>query len=79
MEVYEKIIEDFTVVFLLYIAITIVLTVFRIGYDSTDGDSRSGMSLHIDNKTGCHYLGGVSLIPRLDASGKHICIGHEEN
>lgn len=50
--------------------------------DSTDKDfwHRSNMSLHIDNKTGCHYLSGWSgvLIPRINAKGEHICEGAEE-
>ncbi len=40
--------------------------------DSTDSPTtRSGMELHIDNLTGCHYLsrkGGIT--PRLSVSGK---------
>jgi hypothetical protein len=48
--------------------------------DSTDyPDSRSNMELHIDAKTGCHYLstkyGGI--IKRTDKKGKHICWGKE--
>lgn len=45
--------------------------------DDTDppGWAKSGMSLHIDHRTGCHYLGkgGKSLTPRLDRRGNHIC------
>jgi hypothetical protein len=44
--------------------------------DSTDSEeSRSGMALHIDNLTGCHYLGKSigGLTPRLDKEGKQIC------
>lgn len=43
--------------------------------DDTDSDSgRSGMILHVDNKTGCQYLstsGGI--IKRTDMEGNHIC------
>ena len=50
--------------------------------DSTDKDfwHRSNLRLHIDNKTGCHYLSTWSgvIIPRLDKDGHHICIGYEE-
>lgn len=42
--------------------------------DTPDG-ARSGMSLHVDHRTGCQYLskpfGGIT--PRLDANGKHMC------
>jgi len=39
--------------------------------DNTDGDTRSGMTLHTDAATGCEYLstkGGMT--PRLTASGQ---------
>jgi len=51
-------------------------------YDSTDdrvNKVRSNMALRVDYGTGCQYLaspgllGGGSLIPRVDAEGKHIC------
>ena len=47
--------------------------------DSTDSEEhgRSGLSLHIDNLTKCHYLstkdGG--LYPRMDKNNTHICDG----
>lgn len=45
------------------------------GLDSTDGESRSNMSLHTDAMTGCQYLSSKgSLIKRVDSEGKHICI-----
>lgn len=47
-------------------------------HDDTDPvDGRSGMRLFIDNKTGCHYLGGGlgGITPRLDQEGRHICEG----
>lgn len=47
---------------------------FRIGYDSTDGEERSGLGLHTDAMTGCQYLSrSGGLTPRLDAKGNHIC------
>lgn len=54
---------------------TQLLDLAEVGYDDTDGDqSRSGMALHVDAKTGCEYLsaqfGGIT--PRLDTSGKHM-------
>lgn len=41
--------------------------------DSTDGDKRSGMGLHVDNETGCEYLSapGGGLYPRQTSLGKH--------
>lgn len=61
--------------------ILIISNFFKIGYDSTDSDKRSGMGLHIDNKTGCHYLsnprGGIT--PRLDKDNNHLCIGADSN
>ncbi len=49
--------------------------------DSTDPENgRSGLVLHIDNLTGCHYIskpfGGV-LTPRVDSHGEHVCHGQE--
>lgn len=45
--------------------------------DSTDKSQseRSGMSLHVDHETGCHYLGGSwgGITPRVDRDGNHIC------
>lgn len=49
--------------------------------DSTDSDSaRSGLSLHVDAKTGCHYLGTArgGITPRYDRDGNHICTGPEK-
>lgn len=60
------------VVALIYIA------AYSIGYglDSTDVNpfNRSGMSLHVDNMTGCEYLGAAKggLIPRVNANGMHM-------
>lgn len=48
--------------------------------DSTDRPGgRSGMILHVDHLTGCHYLARVfgGLVPRLDADGNHICTGEQ--
>jgi len=44
-------------------------------YDSTDNGSEiSGMSLHVDNKTGCEYLsaGTGGLTRRLSVSGEQL-------
>lgn len=49
--------------------------------NSTDDSRRkgSGLWLHVDALTGCHYLstffGGPT--PRLDAEGNHVCTGRE--
>lgn len=63
----------------LYVCFNVVKGLYT--YDSTDnGKKRSGMAVHVDDKTGCHYIstmfGGPT--PRLDKNGKQICIGHEE-
>jgi hypothetical protein len=44
--------------------------------DDTDPpEGVSGMDLHIDARTGCHYLSRRSggLTPRLQADGTHLC------
>jgi hypothetical protein len=44
--------------------------------DDTDPpEGRSGMTLYIDHRTGCHYVGNPmgGITPRVDAKGKHIC------
>lgn len=52
----------------------------RLDDSDYDKKNRSGLSVHIDARTGCHYLQGhgifgfgSSLIPRVDAEGNHIC------
>ena len=80
MEVYRKIKEDLWYFCLLYLAIIMIWNWLPFNRDSTDGQHRSGMSLHIDDKTGCHYLsssrGGI--IKRYDDIGNHICTGEED-
>jgi hypothetical protein len=49
-------------------------------YDSSDyPPGHSGVRIHVDALTGCHYLstsrGGVT--PRLNTAGNHICTGAE--
>lgn len=55
--------------------LTLVLNFFKVGWDSTDGESRSGLGLHTDNLTGCQYLSSPrgGLVPRFDKDGTHIC------
>jgi len=40
-------------------------------------EDRSRMSIYVDNRTGCHYLGKLfgGLTPRLRPDGSHICGG----
>jgi hypothetical protein len=48
--------------------------------DSSDfPDRRSDMRIHIDARTGCHYLSvrRAGITPRLDKYGKQICTGRE--
>ncbi len=57
-------------------AIYLYLFTDRFDYDSTDMiGKRSGMSLHVDALTGCHWLGGKDggLTPRMGSDGKQIC------
>jgi len=62
--------------------IYIVVLLFAVSqcqpYDTTDNKEkrqRSGMALHIDHMTGCHYvskpLGGIT--PRLNKDGTQVC------
>lgn len=75
MEVYEKIKRDLFFVLLIVAAMNLAWRYLPIGRDDTDGITRSGVSIHVDNLTGCEYLGGPNggVTPRLDAAGKHIC------
>ena len=66
----------------------IIFIVFLVKYcagdfdeDTTDGATRSGMTLHVDALTGCHYLGGQrgGLVPRRDSVGVHICVGYSDD
>ncbi len=40
---------------------------------------RSGLTLYVDHRTGCHYLSRFlgDLTPRLDAKGAHMCEGYQ--
>lgn len=80
MDTYEKFKKDlFKFVMLVWIVV-LLLDYFHVGWDSTDGDERSGLKLHIDNLTGCQYLstsrGGIT--PRLDKNAKQICTNSEK-
>jgi len=65
---------------LVVILVIVALVASFADYDSTDdavNKERSGLSLFIDYGTGLHYIkaGGWfngTLMPRLDANGKHI-------
>lgn len=54
---------------------TLALNQLRIGFDSTDGEQRSGMALRIDYGTGCHYLESSrgNLIQRFNPDGTQYC------
>ena len=68
-----------TIISILFILI--ITIIISIPIDSTDmsKSNRSGMSLYIDNLTGCHYLSTLfgGLTPRMDRNGNHICTGPE--
>ena len=75
MELYNKIKSDLLWFLTFVFVISIVSNFFNYKWDSTDGEERSGMTLHVDNMTGCQYLGRFfgSVTPRLDSNGNHIC------
>jgi len=77
MEVYEKIKKDLFVALMILICLQTAWAYLPIGRDNSDGQSRSGLQVHVDYLTGCEYFsapnGGVT--PRLDAAGKQICGG----
>ena len=74
---WNKIKSDIGSFFVLWLIMYALISYF-FPKDSTDGESRSGIGLYVDNKTGCHYLGrGTGLTPRLDENENHICIGEE--
>lgn len=63
-----------TVIYIIGFLINASASALEIGWDTTDGKSRSGMSLHRDAATGCQYLstssGGIT--PRLSNDGQHM-------
>ena len=75
MEVYEKIKTDLVIGIIMLLIIQSVYNWSDFGRDSTDGGARSGMELHIDAMTSCHYLskGKGGLIKRTDRTNNHIC------
>lgn len=75
MNVYNAIKKDLFWIVVFVFFLTLLLNFFKVGWDSTDGESRSGLGLHTDNFTGCQYLSSPhgGLVPRFDSTGKHIC------
>lgn len=76
MEIYERIKKDFSYLFILILIVQFFYRIFPIGKDTTDPEKgRSGLSLRIDNMTGCHYLENIKggILPRLNREGHHIC------
>lgn len=75
MNIYDAIKKDLFRLLGLVFLLTLVLDFFKVGWDSTDGESRSGLDLHTDNLTGCQYLSSPrgGLVPRVDKVGTHIC------
>ena len=57
-----------------FFIISVIYNSSPIGRDSTDGEERSGLKIHVDNLTGCQYLSvsGGGLYKRLSAEGYHI-------
>lgn len=77
MNVYNQIKKDFIWIAIIFTLLLQLVNWFQVGYDDTDNhetNTRSGLALHIDYGTGCHYLSNQnSLIPRVDDLGNHIC------
>lgn len=75
MNVYKEIKRDVVWIIAFVFLLTLVLNFFKVGWDSTDGESRSGLGLHIDNLTGCQYLSSPhgGLVPRFGNDGVHLC------
>jgi hypothetical protein len=75
MNIYDAIKKDLFRLLGLVFLLILVLDFFKVGWDSTDGESRSGLDLHTDNLTGCQYLSSPrgGLVPRVDKEGTHIC------
>lgn len=72
MNVYNATKKD---LFLVVVFVFFLILVLKIGWDSMDSESRSGLGLHTDNLTGCQYLSSPygGLVPRFDNDGTHIC------
>jgi hypothetical protein len=71
------------VITLVAVKVVVLLLAHTVGarrpIDATDRSwrERSGLQLHIDHGTGCHWLSGLfgPPVPRLDRNGKQICTG----
>ncbi len=75
MNVYSQIKKDLFWIVVFVFFLTLVLNFFKVGWDSTDGESRSGLGLHTDNLPGCQYLSSPrgGLVPRFGNDGIHLC------
>ena len=75
MDVYERFKKDLILVVTVSIIIQLCWSYLPIQRDNSDGNTRSGVSVHVDALTGCEYLGGMhgGLTPRLDINGLQIC------
>ena len=65
---------------ILYLILSLLFNVLGLSLDSSDTSNfiRSGMTVHVDAKTGVNYLSkGDVLIPRLNSDGS-IYVGLEE-
>jgi hypothetical protein len=64
---------------ILFVLVVFLLIIRLAPLDSSDYSwkQRSGLSVHVDELTGCHYLskflGGVT--PRFDSDGNQVCSG----
>ncbi len=54
--IFQRIVVRICWMLLFGVLIQYVYNAMGFNADSTDGQTRSGMMLHVDNLTGCHYL-----------------------
>lgn len=74
MDLLGKLYKMMSFVLLIYLGLWILDKAVQ--YDDTDPvHGRSGLSIYIDNRTGCQYLGVwvFGITPRLQADGTQIC------
>jgi len=64
------------------LVVVVIIAARAIPHDTTDPEGgRSGLSLYIDELTGCQYIRVgffTKLTPRLDENGAHLCKGDEQ-
>jgi len=75
---YKEFKDDISIFIIAVVILNFLFNYFNVNFDSTDNPDgkRSNLSLHIDHRTGCHYLSSQGgLVKRVDSNGHHICSG----